>query len=80
MNRMSLSSAGEQAEVGGVHPAHKEIAMARYLGSAHGRPLPPTPDIATRIRTNPRVKAILWSIVICMTVLVVIALFSSHVL
>ncbi|MFF0923892.1 hypothetical protein [Rhizobium leguminosarum] len=54
--------------------------MARYLGSAPGRPLPPTPDIATRIRTNPRVKAILWSIVICMTVLVVIALFSSHVL
>ncbi|MBB4438196.1 MULTISPECIES: hypothetical protein [Rhizobium] len=54
--------------------------MTRHLDTSQSAGIPPTLDIATRIRTNPRVKAILWSLVTGMTVLVVIALFASHVL
>ncbi|MGO6816541.1 hypothetical protein ACCS67_16885 [Rhizobium brockwellii] len=54
--------------------------MTRYLDTGQSAGIPPTPDIATRIRTNPRAKAILWSLVTGMTVLVVIALFASNVL
>ncbi|MBY3321204.1 hypothetical protein [Rhizobium laguerreae] len=54
--------------------------MTRYLDTGQAAGVRPTPDIATRIRTNPRVKAILWSLVTGMTVLGMIALFASHVL
>jgi hypothetical protein len=54
--------------------------MSKYLDTSQTGDLPPTPDLPTRIRTSPRVKAILWSASTGMVLLVLIALFASHVL
>jgi hypothetical protein len=53
--------------------------MARYLDIRfQGRRLPP-PDLPTRIRTNPRVTAVLWSLATASVGLVFVALVVSHV-
>ncbi len=53
--------------------------MSRYLDARRPEVSTDTPDIATTIRTNPRVKAILWSTGAAMLGLVVIALIVSNV-
>ncbi|WP_200960717.1 hypothetical protein [Rhizobium sp. Root708] len=53
--------------------------MARYLDVQNPDGSPNAPDIATKIRTNPRVKAILWSMGAAMAGLLVIALIVSNV-
>jgi hypothetical protein len=53
--------------------------MARYLDAKFPEGSRNDPDIATKIRTNPRVKAILWSTGAAMACLFLIALIASHV-
>ena len=56
-----------------------EKSMTRYLDTPAAAE-PPKPDINTHIRTNPRVKGILWTAGIGMGLLIVIAAVISHVL
>jgi hypothetical protein len=53
--------------------------MTRYLDTSPSAE-PPKPDLHTHIRTNPRVKGLLWTAAIGMVVLVVIAAITSHIL
>jgi hypothetical protein len=55
----------------GRYKSNQETSMARYLDTRSPGGKPPPPDIATQIRTNPRIKAVLWSIVAAMLSLVV---------
>ncbi|KAA0689111.1 hypothetical protein DTW90_31875 [Neorhizobium sp. P12A] len=54
--------------------------MARCLDTSQSSSLPPTPDLQTRIRTNPRVKAVMWTLGVGIVCLVIIAAVASHVL
>jgi hypothetical protein len=56
-----------------------EKSMTRYLDTPAAAE-PPKPDLNTHIRTNPRVKGILWTAGIGMGLLIVIAAVISHVL
>lgn len=52
--------------------------MAKYLDAGANGSQPP-PDIQTQVRTNPRAKAILWSVVTGMAALTSVGLFIFHV-
>jgi hypothetical protein len=54
--------------------------MTRYLDTRLQGGQPPPPDLPTRIRTNPRIKAVLWSLVVASAALIVVALIVTHVL
>lgn len=54
--------------------------MTRYLDSRQSEDMPMAPDVPTLVRTNPRVKAILWSLFAAMVVLAMSAIFASHML
>ncbi|TCR65958.1 MULTISPECIES: hypothetical protein [Rhizobium/Agrobacterium group] len=54
--------------------------MARYLDTRVQGGQPPPPDLPTRIRTNPRIKAVLWSLAAASAGLIVVALVVTHVL
>jgi hypothetical protein len=54
--------------------------MARYLDTSQSSSLPPTPDLQTRIRTNPRGKAVMWTLGVGILCLVIITAVASHVL
>jgi hypothetical protein len=53
-----------------------EEHMARYLDASSSE-RPPPPGLHTHIRTNPRVKGLLWSAAIGMIVLIVLAMVAS---
>ncbi|MEZ2131499.1 MULTISPECIES: hypothetical protein [unclassified Sinorhizobium] len=51
--------------------------MPKYLDRKPGD-VPPAPDVVTRIRSNPRLKAVLWSLSVAAAILTLIALFASR--
>lgn len=51
--------------------------MTRYLDTTPSTQ-PPKPDMGTHIRTNPRVRAVLWTAGISIALLVGIAAIASH--
>ncbi len=54
--------------------------MARYLDTRLRGELPPPPDLSTRIRTDPQIKAVLWSLAAGLIGILVVAMVITHVL
>ena len=60
-----------------VTPGMEEI-MSRYLDTPPSVS-PPSPDLPTHIRTNPRLKGVLWTVAIGGAIAIVFAVVVSHV-
>jgi hypothetical protein len=57
--------------------ASMEEIMSRYLDNPPSGGSP-SPDLHTHIRTNPRVKAVLWTAAAGMAILIVFAVVITH--
>ena len=55
-----------------------DIPMTRYLDKAPGTAVPPAPTMTTKVRTNSRVRTVLWWMMAAIIVLAAAALFMSH--
>jgi hypothetical protein len=65
--------------VDGTLSEKQETSMARYLDTRLPG-APPSPDLQTRMRTDPRIKAVLWSLAAACMALIVVAMVVTHVL